>query len=103
MKSNISKFVSLTSQNTALLVIDMQADFYAPDGKAVKHGKQVGDMQKIAPLIDEFTGNMPREILVVMTKYVTGLGITPKNLKTAIKKEGFDFPCVKKNEVFEMY
>lgn len=83
-------------KTTALLVIDMQADFYAPEGGAVKRGKKVGKMQSVAKKIDQFIVQVDDKIgLLVFTKYISGKGITPVNLKKVADKEEYNLMCEK--------
>ncbi len=104
MITSISKFINMNTRNTALLVIDMQADFYAPDGKAAKRGKLVSEMQNIARLIQNFSHTLAEAgVFVVLTKFIAGQGITPENLRIAVEKEGYDFPCIKGSGGEEFY
>jgi len=104
MNTNISKFINMNTQNTALLVIDMQADFYAPDGKAAKRGKLVSEMQSVSGRVDDFAHALADSgVLVVLTKFIAGQGITPENLQIAVEKEGYDFPCIKGSGGEEFY
>jgi ureidoacrylate peracid hydrolase len=94
----------INPKETALIVIDMQFDFYAPDGKAAKRGRPVTKMQNIVKKLEKFTKefiNMGG--LVIFTRFISGENITPKNLKKAVEKEGGDFPCVKGSGGEEIY
>ncbi|MBI4064942.1 isochorismatase family protein [Candidatus Gottesmanbacteria bacterium] len=104
MNTNISKFIKISTRNTALLVIDMQLDFYAPDGKAAKRGKLVREMQSISGRVHDFVHTLANSgVLVVLTKFIAGQGITPENLRIAVEKEGYDFPCIKGSGGEEFY
>lgn len=96
MKLDISKNLTLTPKNSALLVVDMQVDFYSPTGKAAKRGRPVSEMQKITKNLNDFAHKLSQAgVFVVMTKFIAGSGITPENLRKAVEKEGYDFPCIK--------
>lgn len=83
-------------KTTALLVIDMQADFYAPEGGVAKRAKKVGKMQSVAKKIDQFIVQVGDKIgLLVFTKYISGKGITPANLKKVAEKENYSLMCEK--------
>ncbi len=104
MKGNLSDWSSITPQNTALIVIDMQKDFYAPDGYVVKRGKLVSKMYSITKKVERFAQTLANKgILVIYTRFISKDGITPKNLITAVTKEGFTFPCVKGSGGEEIY
>lgn len=93
---NIDKWLTLKPETTALLVIDMQVDFLSPHGKAAKRGKQLIYTQSIADKVNLFARKLKKMgVLVIFTKFVSSQEFTPKNLRTAIEKEGFDLPCVK--------
>ena len=104
MTHGISELVTLTPENTALIAIDMQADFYSPSGKAAKRGKLLTKMQRTAPLLDAFALQLSQVgILIIVTRFIAGKNITPQNLQTAINKEGFDFPCIMGSGGEELY
>jgi ureidoacrylate peracid hydrolase len=96
MTPDIHKWATLKPQNTALLVIDIQNDFCSPQGKAAQKSRQISKMQNIIGNLDIFIHKINEAgVLVIFTKFVSGPGITPENLNIAIRKEGFDIPCVK--------
>ena len=104
MSLDISQWVKITRDNTALLVIDMQVDFYSPEGRAAKRGRPVADMQKIAKKVSDFAQSLSRiGVFVVFTKFIADKGITPENLRRAVEKEGHDFPCMKGSGGEELY
>jgi len=86
----------INPQKTALLVIDMQADFYAPNGGAAKRGKLVSNMQNVATKINHFLDQINNKVsLIVFTKYISGTDVTPLNLQSVAKKERYDLACKK--------
>lgn len=83
-------------KKVALIVVDMQVDFYAPNGGAVERGKQVGQMKATASKIDQFVKVVHNKIgLTVFTKYLSGEGITPANLQKVADKENYSLMCEK--------
>ncbi len=81
-------------KKVALIVIDMQADFYAPDGGAVKRGKLVSKMQSLPIKLNKSIQKVHDKIgLTVFTKYLSGKGITPLNLQRVADKEGYSLMC----------
>ena len=90
------KTPKINPHETALLVIDMQFDFYSPDGIAAKRGRPVSKMKNITEKLEKFAEEIIRlGGLVVFTRFISGDNITPQNLKTAVEKEGNNFPCIK--------
>lgn len=85
----------LILKETALIVIDMQYDFYGPEGNAVKRKRPVTKMLSITRKLEQFAQLIEEKGgLVVFTRYVSGPGITPKNLQIAVEKEGGKLLCV---------
>lgn len=88
--------LDLSPQNTALLVIDMQKDFYGQDAGTVKRGKKVDWMRQTAKRVDRFVDQMiKRGVLVVFTKYISGENVTPPNLQKVADKGGYSLACAK--------
>lgn len=81
-------------KKVALIVVDMQADFYAPNGGAAKRGKQVSQMNSVASKINQFVEAVHDKIgVTVFTKYLSGKGITPENLQRVANKENYSLMC----------
>jgi nicotinamidase-related amidase len=95
--------LNIRPQKTALLVIDMQADFYAPNGGAAKRGKPVSKMQEVATKINQFISEIGGKVgLVVFTRYLSGKGITPQNLQNVAEKEKYNLMCEKGSGLEEL-
>ena len=89
---------------TALIVIDMQYDFYSPNGNAAKRGRPISRMQKITKKLEKFVEEIiGKGVLVIFTRYISGPNITPKNLQIAVEKEGGKLLCVKGSGGEEIY
>jgi len=84
----------LIPKETALIVIDMQYDFYGPEGNAVKRKRPVTKMHGITRKLEQFAQRIEEKGgLVIFTRYVSGPGVTPKNLQIAVEKEGGKLLC----------
>lgn len=104
MLKKLEDWVTMTPKNTALLVIDMQVDFCSPKGKAAKRGKSVLKMQNMAGKLEKFAQHLAKKgVLVIFTRFVSGAGITPENLRIAVEKEEHKIPCVKGSGGEELY
>jgi len=104
MLKQLADWVTIKPSNTALIVIDMQKDFCSSDGYAAKRGKLISKIQSIAKNIHAFAQTLAdKGILVIYTRFVSGENITPKNLVTAVTKEGFHIPCTKGSGGEEFY
>lgn len=81
-------------KKVALIVVDMQADFYASNGGAAKRGKKVSRMQSIVSKLSQFVDIVHDKIgIIVFTKYLSGKGVTPMNLQRVADKENYSLMC----------
>jgi len=88
--------LNIKPQKTALIVIDMQADFYAPNGSTAKRGKSVSQMREVATKINQFINEVGDKVeLIIFTRYVSGGNITPRNLQAVAEKEKYNLMCEK--------
>ena len=88
--------LNIKPQKTALIVIDMQADFYAPSGGAAKRGKSVSQMREVATKINYFINEVGDKVeLIIFTRYLSGGNITPRNLQDVAEKEKYNLMCEK--------
>jgi nicotinamidase-related amidase len=72
--------MKLDPHKTALLVIDMQKDFYAPGGNAGQRGKPLTQMQVLPPKINTFADKLRAQgAKVVFTKFIYDPARTPAN------------------------
>jgi len=94
----------LDPDRTALLVIDMQNDFYASGGNAQRRGKQLQHMQGLPSKINNFASSMRSlGVKVIFTKFVYDPKISPANYSKIIKetKEN-NWLCVAASEGAEL-
>lgn len=87
----------LDPQKTALLVIDMQKDFYASNGSAAIRGKQISQMQSLPEKINYFVKSA-KDLglkITIFTKYLSGKNITPVNLKEIFDTYDYKLSCEK--------
>jgi len=103
-KKNYLREILAEPEKVALLVVDMQRDFYAPDGNTAKRGKPVVRMQGVAVKMDRFVKAMAdKGVRTVFTRYVSGEGVTPINLKKVADKEGYSLACEKGSGLEEIF
>lgn len=93
---NLPKLDTIKPKNTVLIVVDMQADFYAPNGRAAKRGRLVSNMQQKVEKINNFIAKIAKTgLFIVFTKYISGPNITPKNLNRVVNRVGYKLLCLK--------
>lgn len=103
MKKQNNMELQIIPKTTALLVIDMQTDFYAQKGGAAKRGKKINKMQSVATKIDQFVSKVGNKIgLLIFTKYLSGKGVTPTNLQKVADKENYSLMCEKDSGLEEI-
>lgn len=87
--------IKLDKNKTALLIIDMQKDFYGPDGQAVSMGKKVEKMQSLSKPISKFASELRKlKIPIFFSKFISDESITPKNLKEVAKENKYSLSCL---------
>ncbi|MFW5703898.1 MAG: isochorismatase family protein [Patescibacteria group bacterium] len=81
-------------QKVALIVVDMQNDFYGPDGCFARMGKPVSNMQSLVPKVNELSSKLREKgSLIVFTQYISGKTISPPNSIEHFARHGYDFIC----------
>ncbi|MCB9813124.1 MAG: cysteine hydrolase [Pseudomonadales bacterium] len=96
MNEKKSDDLPFSLKSIALLVIDMQVDFYSNNGSASKKGKPVKKMQEMSKKLDFFIKHYGKLFnLIIFTKYISDKSITPQNFLRLSKKDGYSLMCQK--------
>jgi ureidoacrylate peracid hydrolase len=101
---DLYKTINLAPDNTALIVIDMQVDFCSSSGFAAQRGKKLTQIQNIIGKLDIFARKLlDLGVLVIYTKFISGVGITPGNLSKAVLNKKYVFSCIKGSGGEDLY